>query len=262
MRAIFCCILASAFAAFASRLACSLAAWASALRCARFARRPFGGFGAVASIVGRWAVSGDDELPAVHALQDATTLTPRNPDAVPAGLALPDPGVPESALFLEKLRVWSQQFPPAPRDRPLQASLASTGIAVVGDSPYASIALSDAARLVGDLEAAQQSLHSFLTHGSSPEVNGWKLTFHAFDYNLDYFEIGALDDDRFKIIDPEVRIPERAAAALGGLWGNHPYEAAYIVSYVDDHGDQLAGERTYTLRLDPEPRARTPITPH
>lgn len=170
--------------------------------------------------MGRWAVSGDDELPAVHALQDATTLTPRNPDAVPAGLALPDPGVPESALFLEKLRVWSQQFPPAPRDRPLQASLASTGIAVVGDSP---------------------------------EVNGWKLTFHAFDYNLDYFEIGALDDDRFKIIDPEVRIPERAAAALGGLWGNHPYEAAYIVSYVDDHGDQLAGERTYTLRLDPEP---------
>lgn len=207
----------------------------------------------VASIVGRWAVSGDDELPAVHALQDATTLTPRNPDAAPAGLALPDPGVPESALFLEKLRVWSQQFPPAPRDRPLQASLASTGIAVVGDSPYASIALSDAARLVGDLEAAQQSLHSFLTHGSSPELNGWKLTFHAFDYNLDYFEIGALDDDRFKIVDPEVRIPERAAAARGGLWGNHAYEAAYIVSYVDDHGDQLTGERTYTLRLDPEP---------
>ncbi|WP_235035828.1 DUF1254 domain-containing protein [Curtobacterium sp. 18060] len=30
----------------------------------------------VASIVGRWAVSSDDDLPAVHALQDATTLTP------------------------------------------------------------------------------------------------------------------------------------------------------------------------------------------
>lgn len=25
------------------------------------------------------------------------------------------------------------------------------------------------------------------------------------------------------------------------------------MSYVDDHGDQLTGERTYTLRLDPEP---------
>ncbi|UTT54729.1 DUF1254 domain-containing protein [Microbacterium maritypicum] len=207
----------------------------------------------VASIVGRWAVSGDDELPAVHALQDATTLTPRDPDAVPAGLARPDPGVPESALFLEKLRVWSQQFPPAPRDRPVQASLASTGIAVVGESPYASIALSDAARLVGDLEAAELSLQSFLTHSATPEVNGWMLTLHAFDYNLDYFEIGALDDARFQMTDPEARIRERAAAALGGLWGNHAYEAAYIVSYVDDRGDQLTGERTYTLRLDPEP---------
>ncbi len=207
----------------------------------------------IASIVGRWAVSGDHELPEVHALQDATTLTPRDPDAVPAGLAVPDPDVPGSALFLEKLRVWSQQFPPAQRDRPLQDSLASTGIAVRGASPYASMPLSDAARLVGDMDAAKETLHTILTHGSSPEENGWKLTFHAFDYNLDYFEVGALDDDRFKMTDPELRIAERAAAALGGLWGNHPYEAAYIMTYVDDRGEQLTGARTYTLRLDPEP---------
>ena len=45
------------------------------------------------------------------------------------------------------------------------------------------------------------------------QVNGWKLTFHAFDYNLDFFEVGALDDDRFKIGDPKLRIIERAAAA-------------------------------------------------
>lgn len=207
----------------------------------------------IASIVGRWAVSGDHDLPDVHALQDATTLTPLDPDAVPVGLAVPDPGVPESALFLEKLRVWSQQFPPAPRDRPLQDSLAVTGISVAGASPYASIALSDAARLVGDMDAAKEALHTALTSGSSPEENGWKLTFHAFDYNLDYFEVGALDDDRFKMADTELRIAERAAAALGGLWGNHPYEAAYIMTYVDDRGDQLSGEHTYTLRLDPEP---------
>jgi hypothetical protein len=207
----------------------------------------------IASIVGRWAVSGDHELAEVHALQDSTTLTPQDPDAVPVGLAVPDPSVPESAVFLEKLRVWSQQFPPAPRDRPLQDSLASTGIAVEGASPYVSIPLSDAARLVGDMAAAKDALHTVLTHGSSPEVDGWKLTFHAFDYNLDYFEIGALDDERFKMSDPELRIAERAGAALGGLWGNHPYEAAYIMTYVDDHGDQLSGARTYTLRLAPEP---------
>ena len=76
---------------------------------------------------------------------------------------------------------------------------------------------------------------------------------HVFDYNLDYFEVGALDDPRFKITDPTVRIVERAAAAMGGLWGNHAYEAVYIMTYHDDHGDQLTGEHTYTLRLDPPP---------
>ena len=28
----------------------------------------------------------------------------------------------------------------------------------------------------------------------SPERNGWNLTYHVFDYNLDFFEVGALDD--------------------------------------------------------------------
>jgi len=84
-------------------------------------------------------------------------------------------------------------------------------------------------------------------------MNGWKLTFHAFDYNLDHFQIGALDDPAFKITDPKMRIVERAAAAAGGLWGNHAYEAAYIMTYVDDQGEQLTGSRTYTLHLDPTP---------
>ena len=60
------------------------------------------------------------------------------------------------------------------------------------------------------------TLDSILTAGgSSPEVNGWRLTMHVFDYNLDYFEVGALDDPQFKITDPKVRIVERAAAAQG-----------------------------------------------
>ena len=79
---------------------------------------------------------------------------------------------------------------------------------------------------------------------------------HVFDYNLDYFEVGALDDPQFKIADPKVRIVERAAAAPGGLWGNHAYEAVYIMTYVDDHGEQLNGDRTYTLRLDPPAAGR------
>ncbi|APE33167.1 hypothetical protein BOX37_03395 [Nocardia mangyaensis] len=205
----------------------------------------------VASIVGRWACAGDADLPVVHALQDATTLTPLDPDARPAGLPTPDPAVDPDLLFLEKLRLWSQAFPPAPRDRELQDSLAPIGIDQVGPSPYVNAETADALR--AGVQDGAHNLDTALKHGSSPEVNGWTLTLHAFDYNLDYFEVGALDDPRFKIADPKLRIIERAAAAKGGLWGNHAYEAAYIVTYLDGQGAQLAGTDTYTLRLDPTP---------
>lgn len=207
----------------------------------------------VASIVGRWAVATDRDLPVVHGFQDATTLTPLDQGASPVGLATPDESVPEGLVFLEKLRIWSQQFSPAERDKPLQNSLASLGLTTTGTSPYTGLPAAAATALTDGLEHAKAALHKALVSGSSPEVNGWKLVFHAFDYNLDFFEVGAVNDDQFKIQDPKLRIVERAAAALGGLWGNHPYEAAYVMTYLDDHGEQLTGARTYILRLHPTP---------
>ncbi len=50
-----------------------------------------------------------------------------------------------------------------------------------------------------------------------------------------------------------MRIAERAAAALAGLWGNHGYEAAYVMTYVDADGQDLDGTNEYTLRLSPTP---------
>ncbi|TCN45892.1 hypothetical protein EV641_12266 [Rhodococcus sp. SMB37] len=207
----------------------------------------------IASIVGRWACADDADLPAVHALQDTTTLTPLDSRARPVGLPTPDSAVDADLLFLEKLRLWSQAFPPAPRDQQLQDSLAPIGIGQTGASPYISPDDHTATALRDGVRAGEKNLDTALTHGSSPQVNGWKLTLHAFDYNRDYFEVGALDDPRFKIADPELRIIERAAAAKGGLWGNHAYEAAYIMTYLDERGEQLTGDHTYTLRLDPTP---------
>ena len=92
-----------------------------------------------------------------------------------------------------------------------------------------------------------------LKHGSSPEQNGWKLTYHVFDYNLDFFEVGALDDPRWKLEDPKVRYVERALAARGGLWGNHGYEAAYAMVYDDGDGATLDGSHTYELHLGEDP---------
>jgi len=127
-------------------------------------------------------------------------------------------------------------------------------VATAGASPYAGLATTEVAALTSGLEHAKAALHQALVSGSSPEVNGWKLVFHAFDYNLDFFEVGTIDDDQFKIQDPKLRIVERAAAAIRGLWGNHLYEAAYVMTYVDDQGEQPTGSRTYSLRLDPTPR--------
>ena len=38
-------------------------------------------------------------------------------------------------------------------------------------------------------------------------------------------------------------------AARAGLWGNHGYEAAYAMTYVDAAGDPLDGSRRYELRF-------------
>ena len=84
-------------------------------------------------------------------------------------------------------------------------------------------------------------------------MNGWNLTYHLFDYNLDFFEVGTIDAPEWKIADPQVRIAERAVAAIAGLWGNHGYEAAYAITYLDSDGEQLDGGNEYTLRLSPTP---------
>ena len=62
------------------------------------------------------------------------------------------------------------------------------------------------------LALGKKNLEEALTHGASPEVNGWKLTYHVFDYNLDFFEVGAVDDPAWKLDNPKVRYIERALA--------------------------------------------------
>ena len=87
---------------------------------------------AIASIVGRWAVDGEADLPAVRELQDGLRLTPTAPGA---GLPLPAEGVSDDLVFFEQLRVLMQAFPPADRGpcvpAPLRAARpARPGVAV------------------------------------------------------------------------------------------------------------------------------------
>ncbi len=81
----------------------------------------------IVSIVGRWACGGADDLPAVHALQDATRLTQLDPAAIAPGLPVVDSAIAPGLHFLEKLRLYSRAYPPAERDAPALAALAPLG---------------------------------------------------------------------------------------------------------------------------------------
>lgn len=205
----------------------------------------------IASIVGRWAVSGPDDLPAVHTLQDATTLTPLG-QGTPAGLPEDESaGLPTELAFWERYRVASRAMPPVPRDAALQDSLA--GLGVTGEVPVGDLTAEQQAVLTAAHGAGLALLEAANRGGQTEIHNGWHQTYHVFDYNLDHFEVGALDDPAWQITEPDRRLVFRAASALGGLWGNHGYEAAYSPVYTDADGEQLTGEHSYRLRLEESP---------
>ncbi len=206
----------------------------------------------VATIVGRWAVAGEDDLPAVRELQAGLRLTPT---ATGRGVPDLDLRVPEDLEFFERLRVWMQAFPPAERDRPIQKRFAALGL-LESQSPYLdpSPALVEALR--DGQHAGREQMEAALKGGGGPRQNGWDLTYHVFDYNLDFFEVGALDEPQWKLPDGPARYMQRALAARGGLWGNHGYEAAYAMTYLDGDDNPLEGDAQYELTFTREPPVR------
>jgi hypothetical protein len=207
---------------------------------------------AVATIVGRLAVDGDEDLPAVHALQAGLRLTPGGDAAEPRGLPDPDPRVAEDLLFFERFRVLAQAFPPAPAEQQHLRRYAPLGL-LDADSPYAEPDPELAAALRDGLAAGRERIERTIENPAVPVQNGWRTSYHAFDYNDDIFEVGTIDSPEWRIADRDAARLIRAASARGGLWGNHGYEAAYAMTYVDGDGEPLSGDRAYTIRFDEEP---------
>jgi hypothetical protein len=104
--------------------------------------------------------------------------------------------VPEDIAFFEQMRVWMQAFPSAHRDRDYQARFEPLGL-FRQDSPYAHPDPALLSVLREGLAHGKETLEQALTASPSPKQNGWNLTYHAFDYNLDFFEVGALDDPKW-----------------------------------------------------------------
>jgi hypothetical protein len=94
--------------------------------------------------------------------------------------------------FFEKYQLWSQAFPPAARDMPTQESFAPLGL--TGDVPVAKLAEPVTAALEAGYAAGKAAVAESLRGGHVEVVNGWMQTFHVFDYNLDFFEAGTIDD--------------------------------------------------------------------
>jgi hypothetical protein len=187
---------------------------------------------------------------AVRALQDQLALEPQGGPAagVPASAA-----VPGGLAFFEQMRTWMQAFPPSAADQDYQRRFGLLGL-LDPHSPYADCPPDLARALTAGAGAARQKIEAALAGGGlAPVVNGWTLTFHMFDYNLDHLGPGTIDDPAWKIADREASYLARALAARGGLWGNHGYEAAYPMTYTDGDGDQLDGRHRYTLTFDQDP---------
>jgi hypothetical protein len=203
-------------------------------------------------------VDGEADLPAVHALQDQFTLMPlsvRYGGPVPAtsGAPRPDPRVREDLQWWERLRRALISFPAPPADARFVEHAASLG-ATAAESPYRNPDPALVGALVAGAAAGQQKIEELMQGAGQDTIHGWNSAMHGFDYNLDRLGLGTLDRPDWKIQDRAEAYATRAAAARGGLWGNHGYEASYAMAWTDGDGHPLDGaHHRYELRLSPPP---------
>ncbi|WP_448809064.1 DUF1254 domain-containing protein [Agromyces bauzanensis] len=208
----------------------------------------------IASIVGRFAVDGDDDLPRVRALQAQLTLTPVEGVGPLRGIPHAASVISEHLRFWDLLRRWSQAFPPSEADRAYLARFAQYGLTEHGD-PYGVLSRDLDEHLEHAFAAGRNRVEELAREGADQAVNGWLGLPHAFDYNVDHLGLGTIDAPEWKLADREASYAVRAASARNGLWGNHGYEAYYAGVYTDADGAQLTGAHGYELRLAEAPPA-------
>ncbi len=208
-------------------------------------------------MLGRLAVNGTADLPAVHALQDQFTLTPLSvyqggptPTAV-IGVPQADLRVEEDLKWWEEFRVALAAFPPPAADAPFLAVCRGLGL-LAGESPYVDPNPELERILAAGAKAAQEKIEELIQSAAKP-VNGWQNVLHVFDYNLDFFEIGDVDAPEWKIPERKIAYVTRAIADRAGLWGNHGYEADYQIVYVDADNQPLTSNHRYELQLQSPP---------
>ncbi|MGW6916659.1 DUF1254 domain-containing protein [Kitasatospora sp. NPDC054939] len=207
----------------------------------------------VATVVGRTACDGPADLARAVAFQGGMELGALEAGGVAAGLPRPDPEVPEALGFFERLRVWAAAFPPPAADLAYQQRFAPLGLLDGGPSPYRAAAPEWAAALSRGQAAGRERVEAATRPAVEESTGEWNANLHLFDYNLDHFGPGTLNDPEWRIPDRRAAYLTRAVAARAALWGNHAYEAVYASTFDDADGHPLTGAHAYTLRFDVPP---------
>ena len=208
----------------------------------------------LAAIVGRIAVDGEDDLPAVAALQPQFTLTPLDGNGPLRGIPQPHGEIPEHLRFWELLRAWSLAFPPAKADVDYLHRFADYGLTARGN-PYGVVARDQEEHLANAFVEGRNRVEELSRPDPAAAVNGWQAWPHGFDYNVDYLGPGTIDAPEWRIADRATAYTTRARAARNGLWGNHGFEAVYAEVFVDSEGRRLDGSHAYELHLTELPPA-------
>ncbi|WTW92221.1 DUF1254 domain-containing protein [Streptomycetaceae bacterium NBC_01309] len=207
----------------------------------------------VASIVGRFACAGPDDLGRVAKLQEQLTLEPLGDPGPTRGLPEPDATVPEDMRFWEELRVLLAAFPPDTEDAEYQRRYAALGLLHEGESPYHDAPDDLVTALRKGYASGRQRVEEASRTGLDDRSSTWHMALHLFDYNVDRLGLGTIDAPDWRIGDRRASYLVRAVAARVGLWGNHAYEAVYATTYTDAEGRQLNGSRNYTLTFPSPP---------
>lgn len=208
-------------------------------------------------IAGRIQADGAADLPAVHTLQDQFTLTALSvyrggtAPAPVAGIPEPDPRVGDDLQWWERFRVLLAAYPPPAADAPFLRACEQFGL-LEAQSPFTGPDPGRAALLIAGKQAGEAKIEELMKQVHASPA-GWQSAMHLFDYNLDFYQIGAIDAPEWKIADRTRAYATRAVAARAGMYGNHGYEADYAAIWADADGKALDGSKRYQLHLATPP---------
>ena len=188
-------------------------------------------------IIGRTQTNGPDDYDAVHAVQDAYTVTPLSPSTHTVD---PDQDTTTEPLHLVNdmsavgFFTYACEALKTNRPHPTDASVLSR-IATIGIVPGESFDVSslDEAALDEIQAGASAALKAIVGHvpNIGAHANGWALATQT---------IGVYGNAYLM----------RATIALAGLGANPPEDAVYPVLLADADGEPIVGERSYVIHFD------------